>query len=446
MTTVAQRLDGNPSVAARLPAEAARRRALNRLIANAAIGFGVFLLGFVMSEPAPYEIYMVGLIALALLFGLRLTRTSLVLLALLTVFNFGGLISIMQMADMKKAPLYIAVSLFLAFTSVFYAAAIEGDYRRLGTIFNAYLLVGLLSALLGIAGYLGLVPGAEIFTRYGRAQGAFQDPNVYGPFLILPLTWTLYRVLRGGLRDLVVYLPLCCLLAIGVLVSFSRAAWAMVPLSFAVLSGVLFLQSDSNRFRLRLIGIGLLAVVTVVLAIAILLQIPGVGDFFVERARLEQSYDSARLGRFARHWLGMILAAQHPLGIGPLEFGPMFGEDTHNIWLKAALDYGWIGFIAFVALTFLTLGIGIKLIFRNRPWQPFLLVAYATYLGHVLIGNVIDTDHWRHFYLLFGIIWGCAGLEYRYQLSRSFRLGTDTETAQGSNLLAVRDLRRCRPL
>ncbi|MEL4375344.1 O-antigen ligase family protein [Brucella cytisi] len=440
MTGVTQRFDGNPRPALMLPADMACKRALNRLIANIAIGFGVFLLGFVMSEPAPYELYMVALIALALLFGLRLTSTSLVLLALFTVFNFGGMISVMQMADVKKAPLYIAVSLFLAFTSVFFAAVIEGDHRRLKTIFNAYLLVSVPSSVLGIAGYLGLFPGAEIFTRYGRAQGAFQDPNVYGPFLILPLTWTLYRIMRGGIRDMAVYLPFCCLLMLGVLLSFSRAAWAMVPLSFAILFGVLFLQSHSNRFRLRLMVIGLLAVVTIILAILIILQIPGVGDFVRERARLEQSYDSARLGRFARHWLGMILATQHPLGIGPLEFGPMFGEDTHNIWLKAVLDYGWIGFIAFLMLTFLTLGIGCKLLFRNRPWQPYLLVAYATYLGHVLIGNVIDTDHWRHFYLLFGIIWGCAGLEYKYQLSLKLR------ERSGEQNLAIRDIRRSSPL
>lgn len=440
MTSVAHRLECNLPPAIGLRADIARKRALNRLIANTAIGFGVFLLGFVMSEPAPYELYMVGLIVLALLFGLRLSRTSLVLLAILTVFNFGGMISVMQMADVKKAPLYIAVSLFLAFTSVFFAAVIEADYRRLRTIFNAYLLVSIVSSLLGIAGYFALFPGAENFTRYGRAQGAFQDPNVYGPFLILPLTWTLYRVMRGSIRDVAAYLPLCCLLTLGVLLSFSRAAWAMVPLSFALLFGVLFLQSNSNRFRLRLIAIGLLAVVAIVLAVLVILQIPGVGDFFRERARLEQSYDSARLGRFARHWLGMILAMQHPLGIGPLEFGPMFGEDTHNIWLKAALDYGWVGFIAFLTLTFLTLAIGFKLLFRNRPWQPFLLVAYATYLGHVLIGNVIDTDHWRHFYLLFGIIWGCAGLEYKYELSLKLKEGS------GEQNLAIRDLRRRSPV
>ena len=416
MNTVANSVSGISKPYRRLPAtDVAGKRALNRLIANFTIGLGVFLLGFVMSEPAPYELYMAGLIAVALLFGMRLTRTSVVLLALLTVFNFGGMISVMQMADTKDAPLYIAVSLFLAFTSVFYAAIIEADYRRLKTIFNAYLLVGILSSLLGIAGYLNLFPGADVFTRYGRAMGGFKDPNVYGPFLVLPFTWSLYRIMKGNSRDMLVYLPLCCILTLGILVSFSRAAWAMVPLSFLCLFAVLLLQSESNRFRLRLITIGLLAILAIALAIVLLLQIPDVRTFFFERARLEQSYDSARLGRFARHWLGMVLATEHPLGIGPLEFGPMFGEDTHNVWLKAVLDYGWIGFIAFMTLTFLTLAIGFKLMFRNRPWQPFLLCAYATYLGHVLIGNVIDTDHWRHFYLLFGLIWGCAGLEYKYQ-------------------------------
>lgn len=405
-----------------LPAtDVAGKRALNRLIANSGIGVGVFLLGFVMSEPAPYELYMVTLITVALLFGMRLTKTSTVLLAVLTVFNFGGMISVMQMADTKEAPLYIAVSLFLAFTAVFYAAIIEADYRRLKTIFNAYLLVGILSSLLGIAGYLNLFPGADTFTRYGRAMGCFKDPNVYGPFLVLPFTWSLYRIMKGNGRDLLVYLPLCCVLTLGILVSFSRAAWAMVPLSFLCLFVVLLLQSESNRFRLRLITIGLLAVLAIALAIILLLQIPDVRAFFLERARLEQSYDSARLGRFARHWLGLVLATEHPLGIGPLEFGPMFGEDTHNVWLKAVLDYGWIGFIAFMILTFLTLAIGFKLMFRNRPWQPFLLCAYATYLGHVVIGNVIDTDHWRHFYLLFGIIWGCAGLEFKYQRKAATR-------------------------
>lgn len=417
MSSLAHSSGGVSETRRLLPAHSvAGKRALNRIISNFGIGLGVFLLGFVMNEPAPYELYMVGLISVALLFGLRLTRTSMVLLALLTAFNFGGMLSVMQMADTKNAPLYIAVSLFLAFTAVFYAAIIEADYRRLSTIFNAYLLVALISSAFGIAGYLNLFPGADIFTRYGRAKGAFQDPNVYAPFLILPFSWCLYRIMRGNPRDLLAYIPLCCFLTLGILVSFSRAAWAMAPLSFLCIFAVLFLQSESNKLRLRLVVIGTIAVVMIIFAILLLLQIPDVRTFFFERAQLEQSYDSERLGRFARHWLGMWLATEHPLGIGPLEFAFLFGEDTHNTWLKAVLEYGWIGFVSFITLTVLSLAIGFKLLFRNRPWQPYLLCAYATYLGHVLISNVIDIDHWRHFYLLFGIIWGCAGLEYKYQL------------------------------
>ena len=42
-------------------------------------------------------------------------------------------------------------------------------------------------------GYFHAFPGAEIFTHYDRATGAFQDPNVFGPFLVLPGIYLLYR-------------------------------------------------------------------------------------------------------------------------------------------------------------------------------------------------------------------------------------------------------------
>ncbi len=43
------------------------------------------------------------------------------------------------------------------------------------------------------------------------------------------------------------------------------------------------------------------------------------------------------------------------------------------------------------------------------------MIAWVMVAGHALIGNVIDIDHWRHVYLLFGIVWGCAALESRHQ-------------------------------
>ncbi len=394
---------------------AAKNRALVKLISTFAIGFGVFLSGFVIDEPAPYELYMAGLIAIWALFGLRLSRTTSVLLAILVIFNLGGLISMGQMPDLKAAPMYIAVSLFLGFTAVFYAAIINSDDSILSVIFKAYILAAVCTSLLGILGYFDAFPGADMFTRYGRAMGAFQDPNVFGPFLLLPLAWLVHGVLVGDLRALPIRLAPILILVLGIFLSFSRAAWGMTAFIIAGVAFVLFIRTSDRVFRLRIILLAGLAVIFVALAIIVALQIPSVADLFNARAQLVQDYDEAQFGRFARHWYGLLMSIDHPLGIGPLEFGPIFGEDTHNIWLKAALDYGWIGFISYLTLTMLTLGLGLRILFRERPWQPYLLCTYLVYVAHVAVGNVIDTDHWRHFWLLIGIIWGCAALEARFQ-------------------------------
>ena len=54
-----------------------------RLIGSAMVAFGVFLSGFVIAEPAPYEVFMAGLIGLWFIFGLKISRAVAPLLALL---------------------------------------------------------------------------------------------------------------------------------------------------------------------------------------------------------------------------------------------------------------------------------------------------------------------------------------------------------------------------
>lgn len=103
------------------------------------------------------------------------------------------------------------------------------------------------------------------------------------------------------------------------------------------------------------------------------------------------------------------------MGIGPLVFGTIFGEDTHNIWLKTLMDYGWLGFASYLTLVLWTVAGGFRILFRKRPWQPYLLCAYVVFIGHIGLGSVIDTDHWRHFYLLLGLIWGAMALERKHQ-------------------------------
>ncbi len=401
------------------------------IIASTAVSIGVLLSGFVLNEPAPYELYMAGLIAVWALFGLKISRSVAPLLVLLMTFNIGGFISMTQMADIQNTPLYLAVSLFLALTSVFFAAILESRPELFRSIFLSWLVAGVATATLGILGYFNAFPGASIFTRYERAAGAFEDPNVFGPFLALPAIYLLHRMLTGRPYLMPVYaVPLLIVIG-GIFFSFSRGAWGLFGLSALLLMAALFIGNTSGRFRLRIVLMGVLAVSLLVLALLVALQIPGVAEVFTSRARLAQEYDSGNLGRFGRYTIGFMMAMEHPLGIGPLVFGKIFFEDTHNIWLKALLDYGWLGFASWLVMIIWTIAGGFRILFRDRPWQPYLLCAYVVFLGHVGLGSVIDTDHWRHLYLLIGLIWGCMGLEVRHQ-----RASTSRSTSKPRDLLA----------
>ncbi|MEO0543696.1 MAG: O-antigen ligase family protein [Pseudomonadota bacterium] len=394
---------------------AAKNRAIAAALSSMALFLGAFLSGFVINEPAPYELYMAMLIPAWALFGLRIPRATAPLIILLIVFNVGGVISLLVLPDISSQLMYVLVSFFLAFTSIFFAAVIAADERRLTYIINGYLAAALLTAAAGILGYLGLLPGGEIFTRYGRARGVFEDPNVFAPFLMLPTLYCIHALMIGRLTDLLPRLAMAMVLVLGVFLSFSRAGWGMLVICTTMLAILTVAVSNSNRLRLRVLILATFAVIIAVIGFIIALQFDVVRDVFNERAQLVQSYDGAREGRFARHWIGLKMALEHPFGIGPLRFGAIFGEDTHNIWLKALFDYSWLGFVAYVLLVFWTIGIGLRIMFRDRPWQGLLMCAWVVFVGHTIIGYVIDTDHWRHFFLILGIIWGCVALEARWQ-------------------------------
>jgi hypothetical protein len=53
-----------------------------------------------------------------------------------------------------------------------------------------------------------------------------------------------------------------------------------------------------------------------------------------------------------------------------------------------------------------TLYAGLRAAFIRTPWQPYLITAFGAFVGEMAEGPVIDTDHWRHFFLLLGAVWG----------------------------------------
>jgi amino acid transporter len=111
------------------------------------------------------------------------------------------------------------------------------------------------------------------------------------------------------------------------------------------------------------------------------------------------------------------MALDLPFGIGPLQFHNYFPEDTHNSYLNAFMSGGWISGICYPALVFVTALTGFRYLFVSVPWQRAYLAIFSAYLGTVGESFIIDTDHWRHFWMMLGTMWGMFVAAERYKAS-----------------------------
>jgi hypothetical protein len=364
-------------------------------------------------EPSPHDLLM-GVLAFACVTaGVRFQRLLAVPLLLLLVWNFAGMMALIPVVGEEKTIQYAATSVYLAVAALVFACVFASNtMSRLAVMRIAYTLSAVMVGLAGISGYFNLFPGADqLFAPFGRALGSFKDPNVFGPFLIWPMMFVIYRMLtsRIGFGDLIV----AGILLFALLLSFSRGAWFHFAVSSLVLVALAFLTAPTPHVRLRIVALSALSLLTLAVLLAILLSFDSIGEMFRERAQLIQSYDVGEGGRFRLQELALSSVLNFPNGMGPFEFARVHGLQQHNVYLQAFLVYGWAGAMAYFLLLLSTLWVGLRTALVRTPWQPYIIAAFAAFLGEVAEGFVIDSDHWRHFFLLLGMIWGLAAATFR---------------------------------
>jgi hypothetical protein len=275
---------------------------------------------------------------------------------------------------------------------------------RLIILRRAYIIAALIATAAGYIGFFHLLPGSDIFLANDRVSATFKDPNVYGPFLIFPLLLLLISLMTRGLRLL--DLAIMTFLFGGLLLSFSRGAWAHFAVSAAVAVLLLFVAAPEPRMRRRILLFSIAALLAMMLFIIALMLIPTVHDLFIERAKVIQPYDVGPGGRFWEQKLAFSVILDHPDGIGPFEFFRVYGTQQHDVYMQGFLVYGWVGGVAYFTLVMVTLAIGLRAALIATPWQAYLIAAYAAFIGEAFEGFIVDTDHWRHFFLLLGLTWG----------------------------------------
>ncbi len=369
--------------------------------------------GIVFIEPSPYELLIALALCVFLVGGCRLAPGGVVMLALLMLFNLGGAISLVPFLHDSDAVTFIAVSFYLAITSGFYAMIVqERAIIRLEALKWGCICAAVMASTAGILGYFDVAGLSGTFTRFGRASGTFKDPNVLGTFIILPMVFLAQEIIRTGRLRLKTLIPLAIIL-MALFLAFSRGAWGHAIASLGLMVALTFFLVAGASLRRRIIMLTIGGFVAISAALAAALSIEEVRTMFETRATLSQSYDVGETGRFGRQLRAIPTIFEHPNGYGPLQFGNVWGEDPHNVYINAFASYGWLGGLAYATLIFATLVIGWRTVAMRTPVQDFAIAIWSVLFIQILLGLIIDTDHWRHFYLTLGLIWGLHDLGRR---------------------------------
>jgi hypothetical protein len=381
---------------------------LTERILSAVLFVTMLLSSVAFVEPSPHDGMMIFLAIVGMVAGMRVDRTTVLLIILLMLWNVSGMIALMSVAGDSKSIQYAATTFYMSTAAVVFACLFtQNIMNRLASLRAGYIASAVVAALAGISGHFHLFPGAEMFEEFGgRAMGMFKDPNVYAPYLIWPTLFVMSRLLTRGfyLRDVAI----AGILLGGIFLSFSRGAWGHLLGSGGLTIALMVLTAPTPQRRARILTVTLAGVAGLVVLLGLLLSLESVRDLFFMRAQAIQDYDIGQGGRFQLQELALSALLDYPLGMGPFEFGRMYGLQQHNVYLQAFVVYGWLGGVSYVLMLLATFVVGFRAVLVATPWRPYLITAYAAFAGEVGESFIIDTDHWRHFFLMLGLVWGLS--------------------------------------
>jgi O-antigen ligase len=364
--------------------------------------------GFVVViEPAPTDILFLVVLFLSIFSGLRVTMTVAPLILFAVLYNFGGFLSFLEVLGEPKAWFFVVTSIYMATMAIFLAFAVPADpMRRMAVIRHGWIVAGLIAAILGIVGYFGLFGMAAQLTEFGRALGLFKDPNVFATFTIPPAIFLIQGILIGQQRWPLISMVTLLVILAGIFLAFSRGAWINTLLASSLLVVLTFVLAPSEGLRSRVVLLAIAGALVLAAFLAALLSIEQVRELFLDRATLIKEYDAGETGRFGRQVASIPILLERPWGFGPTYYRRIFGADPHNVYLNAFAAYGWIGGVTYPLLCLSTLAAGWKAMMTRTPFQHHAIAVFCVMFSTMLQGIQIDTDHWRHFYLLVGLCWG----------------------------------------
>ncbi|MDI2586533.1 O-antigen ligase family protein [Psychrobacillus sp. NEAU-3TGS] len=355
---------------------------------------------FVFVEPSPYDLFFILIMLIGFVFSIyNFTKDMIFPLLILCVFLICNLLPLFFIEEIGSSIFFTAITFYLAFTWIVLIGMsdfIKPPYLQF--ILHGYLISACISAIIGILAYFYILPSSDFFLMYGRAKALFKDPNVFGPFLVIP---ALFSISMAELKDRklnkkVFYYLTFLLLSAGIIISFSRAAWG----NFAISLLIYLCLFKINHFRNRIHTIIFLILIGIP-GILYFIQTPMVEDLLVTRLSY-QGYDN---DRFDTQLAAFESGLSNPFGIGPGQSENTFQYSPHSLYARVFTENGVVGLISFSLLLIVSIFKAFARFWNAKVYGTLYLVIFASLTGLAFNSLFVDTLHWRHLWLLLALAW-----------------------------------------
>lgn len=359
-------------------------------------------IGFVRFEPAPFDLLVVLLLVIGLATG-KLNPPDLKSRPLVWLGLWGlivaNLLSLLANGVTSASLRFLGITLYVLVLFVFVRMyAVRPHAMR--WLLIGYTVAAVLNALPVVLGFFGLYLPFSVVAWSTRGVGFFKDANVFGPFMVVGAFWLVDWVIqqRKQRPQSALWLALALLLGIGAMLSLSRGAWINMFLCGCVY--LVFLLRHTPRKGLFLLTFAVL----LILASLVVFQSLGLNEVIIAHSHL-QDYDRLR---FNIQREGLIAGFTSLFGLGPAGL-----PNAHSLYVKTFAEQGFLGL---AALGILIGGLVFSLVRQamneggnNDGITAGVLLALIA--GQLVNSLVIDSMHWRHLWVVLGLVWAYLDLQ-----------------------------------
>ncbi len=382
----------------------------------------------VIFEPAPTDLFFFISFAVFVYSGANYTPAIMPLMFLLLLYNLGGIVCFALVAPSPEALQFNITSIYMACSAIFLAAYLSVDTtRRIDNIFSGFIFGAVVAGVLALLAFVFVKTigrtfvslGANSLITYGRATGLFKDPNVFSTYLVLPCVLLAQRLLLGTTRRPLVTFVYFCIVTSSLVLALSRGAWINMSASILLMVFLTFALTQSNVLRGRVVLLSIVGLAIIAVAIILLLSSPDMQKLFADRFTLVKNYDGGERGRFGNQLNSIPLLLERPLGLGVLEFKRIYTVAPHNTFLNSFAVGGWLAGVSYFCLVCSNIYVGFRTVITRSPYQNHAILVFSCLVNVMLQGIQIDTEHWRHYYWMMGLMWGLAAATWQYTSSVS---------------------------